>query len=250
MRPIDPGGLLTERRRIARPAVWFIAGLDAAERGEFGPADLAEMLDDAVDVAIHDQEDAGIEVVSDGEMRRAGSSRPSSIAISTGVRTLPPGAPDRAPAATTSSIASRSSSRSRRPMARGRRRVPLRRHPAKRPLKVTVPGPYTLSGCAANWGLFHDRFGKERITIYELVDPPADGEFAPCPPDVRVRLHRPRALRPAGHRPCPTMRHAEPFGGPVEVPVRPHLGVMGVAPEGCERLSSIPPGVFGGNVDN
>jgi acetamidase/formamidase len=45
-------------------------------------------------------------------------------------------------------------------------------------------------------------------------------------------------------------RAAEPFSRPVEVPVRPHLGVMGVAPNTSERLSSIPPGVFGGNVDN
>ena len=30
------------------------------------------MLDDAVDVALRDQEDAGIDVVSDGEMRRTG----------------------------------------------------------------------------------------------------------------------------------------------------------------------------------
>jgi acetamidase/formamidase len=42
----------------------------------------------------------------------------------------------------------------------------------------------------------------------------------------------------------------QPFSRPVEVPVRPHLGVMGVAPDGPDRLSSIPPGVWGGNVDN
>ena len=48
--------------------------------------------------------------------------------------------------------------------------------------------------------------------------------------------------------PDPSRR--EPFGRSVEVPVRPHLGVMGVAPDSGERRSSIPPGVFGGNVDN
>ena len=42
----------------ARPS-WFVAGIAAAERGEFGPADLAEMLDDAVDLALRDQEEAG-----------------------------------------------------------------------------------------------------------------------------------------------------------------------------------------------
>jgi len=46
---------------------WFVAGIAAAERGELGPADLAEMLDDAVDLAIRDQEEAGIDVISDGE---------------------------------------------------------------------------------------------------------------------------------------------------------------------------------------
>ena len=55
----------------ARPS-WFVSGIDAAERGEFGPADLEEMLDDAVDLALRDQEEAGIDIVSDGEMRRAG----------------------------------------------------------------------------------------------------------------------------------------------------------------------------------
>jgi acetamidase/formamidase len=42
----------------------------------------------------------------------------------------------------------------------------------------------------------------------------------------------------------------QPFGRPVDVPVRPHLGVMGVAPAAPGRVSSIPPGPFGGNVDN
>src|SRR4029078_7409718 len=41
----------------------------------------------------------------------------------------------------------------------------------------------------------------------------------------------------------------QPFGRAVRVPVRPHFGVMGVAPAEHGRLSSIPPSVFGGNVD-
>ena len=41
----------------------------------------------------------------------------------------------------------------------------------------------------------------------------------------------------------------QPFSRAVAVPVRPHFGVMGVAPATSERLSSIPPGAFGGNVD-
>ena len=38
----------------ARPS-WLVAGLAASARGEFGPADLREMLDDAVDLALRDR---------------------------------------------------------------------------------------------------------------------------------------------------------------------------------------------------
>jgi acetamidase/formamidase len=48
--------------------------------------------------------------------------------------------------------------------------------------------------------------------------------------------------------PNPSAR--QPFSTPIEVAVRPHLGVMGVAPVEKGRRSSIPPGLFGGNVDN
>ncbi len=72
----------------ARPS-WFVAGVDAAERGEIGPADLTEMLDDAVDLAIRDQEEACIDVVSDGEMRRAGFFTAEFDKHLTGVRALP-----------------------------------------------------------------------------------------------------------------------------------------------------------------
>jgi len=51
---------------------WLHTGLAAANRGEYGPVDIDEMLNDAVDMAIRDQDDAGIDLISDGEMRRAG----------------------------------------------------------------------------------------------------------------------------------------------------------------------------------
>ena len=74
---------------------WFVAGIAAAERGEFGPADLAEMLDDAVDLAIRDQEEAGIDVITDGEMRRAGFFTAEFYRHLTGVRRAAVGAPAR-----------------------------------------------------------------------------------------------------------------------------------------------------------
>ena len=69
---------------------WFAHGIAAAERGEYGPADLAELLDDGVDLAIRDQERAGIDVISDGEMRRAGFFTAEFYRHLTGVRPLPP----------------------------------------------------------------------------------------------------------------------------------------------------------------
>ena len=146
-RPADrPGGLLTGVvGSHARPS-WFVAGLEAVDRGEFGSADLEEMLDDAVDLAIRDQENAGIEVVSDGEMRRAGFFTAEFYRHLTGVRMLP--SPRRLGAGghdqqhrleVTERIAA--------PDGLGvvaEYRAAVSR--TTRPIKVTLPGPYTLSG--------------------------------------------------------------------------------------------------------
>ena len=129
----------------ARPS-WFVAGIDAAERGEFGPVDLAEMLDDAVDLALRDQEVAGIDIVSDGEMRRAGFFTAEFYRHLTGVRALP--APRRLgagghdqqhrfevlePIAAPDGLGVVAEFRAARTRT-------------DRPFKVTIPGPYTLSG--------------------------------------------------------------------------------------------------------
>ena len=36
----------------------------------------------------------------------------------------------------------------------------------------------------------------------------------------------------------------------VRIPIRPHFGVMGLAPKEADIVNSIPPGYFGGNIDN
>ena len=51
---------------------WMSLVQAAAAQHTFGEADLKEAEDDAVDVAIRDQEDAGVDIISDGEMRRVG----------------------------------------------------------------------------------------------------------------------------------------------------------------------------------
>ena len=49
---------------------WFWTALDKIKAGEYGQTDARETFDDATQLAIRDQERAGIDVVCDGEMRR------------------------------------------------------------------------------------------------------------------------------------------------------------------------------------
>jgi 5-methyltetrahydropteroyltriglutamate--homocysteine methyltransferase len=125
---------------------WFAAGIAAAQRGEFGPADLDELLADGVDLAIRDQEEAGIDVITDGEMRRAGFFTAEFYRHLTGVRALPS---DRLLGAgghdqqhrfeVLEAIAA--------PNGLGVVGEYTAAHArTRRPLKVTLPGPYTLSG--------------------------------------------------------------------------------------------------------
>lgn len=108
------------------------------------------------------------------------------------------------------------------------------------------------SNCAANWGLLYDEFAKERITIYGLSpEGRAGGGFGSLAEPMfgydfttRPVYDVPGVITP------PDAATRQPFSRPVQVPVRPHFGVMGVAPHEPGRHSSIPPGVFGGNVDN
>jgi 5-methyltetrahydropteroyltriglutamate--homocysteine methyltransferase len=125
---------------------WFVSGIAAAERGDFGPADLAEMLDDAVDLALRDQEDAGIDVVSDGEMRRAGFFTAEFYRHVTGVRALPA---DRRLGAGGHDQQHRFEVLEPIAAPDGLGVVAEFQYAvtrARRPLKVTLPGPYTLSG--------------------------------------------------------------------------------------------------------
>ncbi|NWG22294.1 MAG: methionine synthase [Chloroflexi bacterium] len=69
---------------------WLHVALGAAQRGEFGPDDMREAQDDAVDIALRDQEDAGVDIVSDGEMRRVGFFTAAFYGFLSGLRELPP----------------------------------------------------------------------------------------------------------------------------------------------------------------
>lgn len=129
----------------ARPS-WLLAGLASAERGEFGPADLEEMLGDAVDTALRDQEEAGVDLVTDGEMRRAGFFTAEFYRHLTGLRPL---SPDRrwGPSGHDQQHRFEVLEPITAPNGLGvvAEFTAARRRTAK-PLKVTLPGPFTLSG--------------------------------------------------------------------------------------------------------
>ena len=100
------------------------------------------------------------------------------------------------------------------------------------------------SNLAANWGYLYGELGrKERVTIYQIDD---NGTTA----QALYAYDYPRkyAVPGAIHR-CPACDRQTALPG-VRIPLRPHLGVAGVAPDATGRISSVPPGNHGGNIDN
>jgi 5-methyltetrahydropteroyltriglutamate--homocysteine methyltransferase len=67
--PILPTSVVGSHAKMG----WWYLVRQEAEAGRLGAADVAEAMDTAVDIAILDQERAGVDVVTDGEMRRFGS---------------------------------------------------------------------------------------------------------------------------------------------------------------------------------
>ena len=68
---------------------WWHACKDLHDEGAWGPYDLAELLDDATDVAILDQERAGVDIISDGESRRLDGYVDGYYGVIDGIRALP-----------------------------------------------------------------------------------------------------------------------------------------------------------------
>ncbi|MGI4975828.1 MAG: acetamidase/formamidase family protein [Janthinobacterium lividum] len=100
------------------------------------------------------------------------------------------------------------------------------------------------SNLAAHWGhLYRETGEKERVTIYRLDDASQTAEAA-FAYDFPGKYTVPGTI--THERDCcrqPALRG-------IRVPVRPHLGTAGVAPDAAGRVSTIPPGAHGGNIDN
>jgi 5-methyltetrahydropteroyltriglutamate--homocysteine methyltransferase len=132
----------------------------AAHLDEFGKDDLAEMQDDAVTCAIHDQMAAGLDVITDGEQTRLdfnlsfyGYLEGMALESSPPRRFGPPAHDQRGRHAITGRL--------RAPRGLGAveefHRLQLLA-PQGPTLKASLPGPYTLAGRLVPDGIYSDRF--------------------------------------------------------------------------------------------
>ncbi len=140
---------------------WYAQAQDAITQGHYGPADLDELRRDAVTVAVEDQQRAGIDLITDGEMGRLDFNLGFYNAF-TGLRPLPverrlgvPAHDQRPKYEITGPLAA----------SRGLGVVEefvYLKSIARARIKATVPGPFTLSGRLA---------GGDRLAIAEELVP-------------------------------------------------------------------------------
>ncbi|MCA9198685.1 MAG: hypothetical protein KDA87_14150 [Planctomycetales bacterium] len=128
---------------------------------QFGPDDIAEMQDDAVVAAIHDQVAAGLDVITDGEQSRFdfnlsfyGYLDGISLESATPRQFGPPAHDQRGKHAVVGTIAAKNGN-----LGTVEEFLRLRRlAPTGPTLKASVPGPYTMSGRLLPNSQYPDRF--------------------------------------------------------------------------------------------
>jgi 5-methyltetrahydropteroyltriglutamate--homocysteine methyltransferase len=140
----------------------FPSWLEFASRhlAEFGRADIAEIQNDAVIAVVHDQVEAGLDVITDGEQTRLdfnlsfyGFIEGIALESESPRRFGPPAHDQRGKHAITGEL------RAPRGLGAVEEFKRLRRlAPAGPVLKASVPGPYTLSGRLIPSGLYADRW--------------------------------------------------------------------------------------------
>ena len=135
---------------------WLWAAYEKIEAGGFGEMDVRETEDDAVEMAIRDQERAGVDVISDGEMRRQGFIV-SIFGYFTGIRPIPP--------RRKVGILSYDGHTLYEPVEKlaapdgigMRRELAYLERATTRPFKLTCPGPLTLATQMKPGGPYRDR---------------------------------------------------------------------------------------------
>ena len=117
------------------------------------------------------------------------------------------------------------------------------------------------SHVSAWWGyhygeLLEEPKQRETVTIYEICPDAADGyaqalysyRWAPQTDPYGV-VHRTYDYPGVPVDPASIEKHHTPLKG-VRIPLRPHFGVIALAPREVDLVDSVPPAYFGGNLDN
>jgi len=139
------------------PPGWFCAAVAAIERGEFGSADREEAYNDAARISLRDQEEAGVDVVTEGEMRRVDFNLGFYGRLQ-GLQKLPPQralGPDGHDQRDRYLVVDRITAPSGLGIVE---EFEFAKQHTDRPLKVTCPGPYTLAGRPQGSAVYADRY--------------------------------------------------------------------------------------------
>jgi len=135
---------------------WLWAAYEKIEAGGFGRMDVAETENDAVATAVRDQERAGVDVISDGEMRRQGFI----VSIFKYFHGLKPIEPRRKVGVLSydGHVLYEPVERISAPDGLGTvRELQYLREVTARPFKITLPGPLTLATQITKGGPYRDR---------------------------------------------------------------------------------------------
>ena len=135
---------------------WLWAAWEKIEAGNFGAMDVAETENDAVATAVRDQERAGVDVISDGEMRRQGFI----VSIFKYFHGLKPIEPRRKVGVLSydGHVFYEPVERLSAPAGLGTlKELDYLRQATTRPFKITLPGPLTLATQITKGGPYRDR---------------------------------------------------------------------------------------------
>src|ERR1700757_3643285 len=135
---------LIDRKKLAGR---FPPRVRVKELWRVAPESLEQAQDDATLVPIHEQEEAGLDIITDGEMRRESYSNRFATALE-GVDLDNPGTVISRSGQTV--LVPRVVGKIRRKHAVEVRDVQFLRANTSRPIKMTVPGPFTMAQQAKN----------------------------------------------------------------------------------------------------
>lgn len=179
---------------------WLHTALAAVGRGEYGVDDWKETQDDAVDFAVREQEDAGVDIITDGEMRRIGFFTAEFYSHMTGLAEMPPrrkmgvvGHDQRESYQAVEAVQA--------PNGLGLlEEYEYLKKRTTRAIKMPLPGPYTLAGRIKPGAIYKDRlevaYALSEIINREMKTLVAAGaDFIQIDePSMAVHAHSPKAF--------------------------------------------------------